>query len=179
MRLEASQQASTHIKVETIECQCVGCAPPEGPLGPQTTPRPQRAPPGRPPYSAKVFELPEPPLIGRDRHTLKHVPAIFNVALGVAGDPWRAAASASDLTARSAWFKSLVLTKVEDEGQCSLLEVTVPCQVPFEVVEAAVEAIYSGRVYLTWGPGGAGNLLDMTLLADALQVGRWPRAALS
>ena len=86
------------------------------------------------------------PAIGGLRASLKDNPKVFNVALRVPGDGRRSTAAAADLVALSAWFEAYLSSAEGLGGSADLLEgVTVPCDVPYETLEAAGEGLYQVR----------------------------------
>ena len=117
------------------------------------------------PYS-KTFTLAQAPLIGKERAALKGDPTVYNCALRVEGDERTSPATVGDLMALSGWFRGSISQRGALGGGSSLLEgVVVPCDVPFPVLEAAVEALYNGSVELC-----DDNIEPLLRLADAILV---------
>lgn len=101
------------------------------------------------PWYKRVHALPAltRPAIGGLRASLKDNPKIFNVALRVPGDERLSKAAAADLVALSAWFGAYLSSAEGLGGSADLLEgVTVPCEVPWETLEAVVDGLYAVRV---------------------------------
>lgn len=100
----------------------------------------------------EVHDLPglARPLIGQGggRSIHKDNPKVFNVALRVPGDDMRKSmATISDLLALSRWFEAYVSSGSAGLGGSAdlLAGVEVACEVPWEILEAAVEGLYQVR----------------------------------